>query len=93
MRKFLRKFCLNCGEELFLAPKHKKFCCPQCWNEYQRKKIFLGDRVHTINNSFQFFKTIVNASQTPQEFNAYWECYFGGGKSDGAGTERRPRAK
>ena len=89
----MRKFCLNCGEELFLAPKRKKFCCPQCWNEYQRKKDLIGDRVYTINNSFLLFKAIVDASRTPQEFNEYWETYFRGGKSDGAGTERRPRAK
>ena len=89
----MKKFCLNCGEELFLAQCRKKFCCPQCWREYWLKKDLLGDRVYTIANSFQLFKAVVAASQTLQEFDEYWKTYFRGDKSDKHGTERRPRAE
>ena len=89
----MKKFCLNCGEELFLALGGKKFCCSLCREKYERKKLFPGDKVNTIENSFPLFKAVAAASRTLQEFDEYRKIYFGGDGDDKRRTERRPRAE
>lgn len=68
-----KKFCLECGAEItYSLSSQRKFCCKKCGDKYRRT----APKTRTIADSFELFKNIVAASDTPKEFRAYWRKYF-----------------
>ncbi len=69
----MKKFCLECGEDItYSLSGQRKFCCKECGEKYRKT----APKHHTIADSFKLFKNIVAASNSPKEFNAYWQKYF-----------------
>jgi len=43
--------CLNCGTAFIPKTDNQEFCCPQCGEEYVKKKKFLGTRRRQLRRS------------------------------------------